>query len=89
MITPYKINHENIISKINCLKLVFPLLENPKTRNLNLMKACCIHTHYINAFIQGKKTHLMHFRKDAFKKKLSNNYKILFYKKEFQNFKAR
>ena len=35
MITHYKINHENFISKINGLKLVFSLLENPKTRNLN------------------------------------------------------
>jgi len=49
MITPYKINHENIISKINCSKLVFPFLEKPKTRNLILIKACFIHTYYIGS----------------------------------------
>jgi len=53
MIT-YKINHENIILKINGSKLVFPFLKNPKTRNLNLIKACFIYTHYINALIHKK-----------------------------------
>jgi hypothetical protein len=35
--------------------------------------------------IQGKQAHLMHLKQDIFlqKKKLSSNYKILFYKKEF------
>ena len=37
MITPYKIIHENIISKINGSKLIFPFLKKPKTRNLNLI----------------------------------------------------
>jgi len=35
-------------------KLIFMFLEKPKTRNLNLIKACSIHTHYINALIQEK-----------------------------------
>jgi hypothetical protein len=66
-------------------KIVFRFIEKPKTRNLNLIKACSIHTHHINTLIQGKQAHLMHLRQDVFlqKKKLSNNYKILFYKKEF------
>ena len=54
MITFYKTDHESIISKINNLKLVFPLLEKPKTRNLDLIKTCFIHSHRINALIQGK-----------------------------------
>ena len=66
MITLYKTDHKSIILKINGLKLVFPFLEKPKTRNLNLIKACSIHTHYINALIQRKQTHLMHLRQDAF-----------------------
>jgi len=65
MITPYKIIHENIISKINGSKLIFPFLKKPKTRNLNLIKACFIYTHYINALIHGKQSHLMHLKKDA------------------------
>ena len=70
MITPYKINHENIISKINGSKLVFPFLEKPKTRNLNLIKVCSIHAHYINTLIQGKQTHLIHLIKDVFLQKI-------------------
>lgn len=31
----------------------------------------------------------MHIRKDAFKKKLSNNYKILFYKKIISEFQSK
>jgi len=38
MIIPYKTGYENITSKINGLKLVFLLLEKPKTRNLNITK---------------------------------------------------
>ena len=72
MITPYKTDHESIISKINGLKLVFPFLKKPKTRNLNLIKAYSIHTHHNNALIQGKQAHLIHLREDVFlqKKKL-------------------
>ena len=44
--------------KINSIKLVFPFLEQSKTRNLNLIKACSIHTYQINALIHGKQFHL-------------------------------
>jgi hypothetical protein len=83
MISPYKTNHESIISKINGLKLVFPFLEKPKTRNLNLNKACFIHTHHMNTLIREKQYHLVYFRQYDFLQKMSNSYKILFYKKEF------
>jgi len=69
MITHYKIDHESIISKINSLKLVFPFLEKPKTRNLNLIKACFIHTHHMNTLIRGKQYHLVYFRQYVFYKK--------------------
>jgi len=69
MITPYKIDHESIISKINSLKLVFLFLEKPKTRNLNLIKACFIHTHHMNTLIWGKQYHLVYFRQYVFYKK--------------------
>jgi hypothetical protein len=69
MITPYKTGHENITSKINGLKLVFPSLEKPKTRNLNIIKAYCIYIHQINALISEKKTQFMHLKQDVFLKK--------------------
>ena len=58
MITPYQAYHNCITSKINSIKLVFPFLEKSKTRNLNLIKACSIHTYHINALIHGKQFHL-------------------------------
>jgi hypothetical protein len=70
MITPYKIDHGSIISEINGSKLVFPFLEKPKTRNLNMIKACSIHTHHINALIQEKQAHLKHLRQDVFLQKI-------------------
>jgi aspartate carbamoyltransferase regulatory subunit len=54
MITPYQVHHDCITTKINGIKLVFPFLEKSKTRNLNLIKACSIHTYHINALILGK-----------------------------------
>ena len=58
MITPYQAHHNCITSKINSIKLVFPFLEQSKTRNLNLIKVCSIHTYQINALIHGKQFHL-------------------------------
>jgi len=58
MITPYQAHHNCITSKINNTKLIFPFLEKSKTRNLNLIKACSIHTYHINALIHGKQFHL-------------------------------
>jgi len=58
MITPYKAHHDCITSKINSIKLVFSFLEKSKTRNLNLIKACSIHTYHIKALIHGNQFHL-------------------------------
>jgi hypothetical protein len=58
MITPYQAHHNCITSKINNTKLIFPFLKKSKTRNLNLIKACSIHTYHINALIHGKQFRL-------------------------------
>uniref|UniRef100_A0A2K1YHU2 DUF7746 domain-containing protein n=1 Tax=Populus trichocarpa TaxID=3694 RepID=A0A2K1YHU2_POPTR len=58
MITPYKAYNDCITSKINSIKLVFPFLEKSKTKNLNLIKACSIHTYHINVLIHEKQFHL-------------------------------
>jgi len=57
-ITPYKAHHDCITSKINSIKLFLPFLEKSKTRNLNLIKACSIHTYHITTLIHGKQFHL-------------------------------
>jgi hypothetical protein len=92
VITPYKTSNESITSNINDSKHVFPFLEKPKTRNLNLIIAYSVHTHQINDLLFRKQIQLMHLKQDAFlqkKKKKNNNYKILFYKKEFQISKSK
>jgi len=87
MIIPYKINHENNISKINGSKLVFPFLEKPKTRNLNLIKVCSIHAHYINTLIQEKQTHLI---KDVFLQKIKQQLQnSIFFKKRTSEFQSK
>jgi hypothetical protein len=58
MITPYKAYNDCITSKINSIKLVFPFLEKSKNKNLNLIKACSIHTYHINVLIHEKQFHL-------------------------------
>jgi len=58
MITPYKAHHDYISSKINGIKLHFSFLEKSKTRNINLIKACSVHTYHVNALIHGKQFHL-------------------------------
>ena len=58
LLTPYKVRHDCITSRINGIKLKFPFLEQSKIRNLNLIKACSIHTYQINALIHGKTYHL-------------------------------
>ncbi|KAG5253016.1 CTV [Salix suchowensis] len=58
LLTPYRVHHDCITSRINGIKLKFPFLEQSKIRNLNLIKACSIHTYQINALIQGKTYHL-------------------------------
>jgi hypothetical protein len=58
VITPYQAHHDCITSMINNIKLVFSFLEKFKTRTLNLIKACSIHTYHINALIHGKQFHL-------------------------------
>jgi len=92
MITPYKTSNESITSNINDSKHVFPFLEKPKTRNLNLIIAYSVHTHQINDLLFRKQIQLMHLKQDAFlqkKKKKNNNYKILFLQKRISDFQIK
>ena len=89
MISPYKTNHESIISKINGLKLVFPFLEKPKTRNLNLNKACFIHTHHMNTLIREKQYHLVYFRQYDFLQKNEQQLQNLILQKRILEFQSK
>ena len=54
LITPYRVNYDGITFKSKAEKLVFPFIEKPKTRNLNIIKACSIYDNEINNLIRGK-----------------------------------
>jgi hypothetical protein len=87
VITPYKTSNESITSNINDSKHVFPFLEKPKTRNLNLIIAYSVHTHQINDLLFRKQIQLMHLKQDAFlqkKKKKKKIKKSCFTKKNFR-----
>ena len=43
LITPYTVNYDSISFKAKNQKLVFPFIEKPKTRNLNIVKACSVY----------------------------------------------
>ena len=65
LITPYKVNEQGICFKARNEKQVFPFVEKPKKRNLNLIKAHSIYEYRINALIKVKQTHLMHLQQDV------------------------
>ena len=43
LITPYTVNYDGISFKAKNKRFVFPFIEKPKTRNLNIVKACSIY----------------------------------------------
>ena len=43
LITPYTVTYNGISFKAKSKKLVFPFIEKPKTRNLNIVKACSLY----------------------------------------------
>ena len=45
-------------------KLIFPFIEKPKTRNLNIVKACSIYQNQINVLLKTKQTDLACLQKD-------------------------
>ena len=53
-----KVNYYHISSKMKGITFLFPFLEKPKTRNLNIIKACSIHDNHINLIIKGKQVDL-------------------------------
>ena len=64
LITPYTVNYDSISFKVKSKKIIFPFIEKPKTRNLNIVKACSIYQNRINNLINSKQNDLMFLQKD-------------------------
>lgn len=64
LIIPYIVNYDNISFKAKHKKLVFPFIEKPKTRNLNIVKACSVYQNQINAILKSKQNNLFCLKKD-------------------------
>ena len=64
LITPYTVNYDSISFKAKNKKLVFPFIEKPKTRNLNIVKACSVYQNRINNLLKSKQCDLMFLQKD-------------------------
>ena len=70
LITPYKVNHNGISFKHNYCKLLFPFLEQPRTRELNKLQAKSIYRNQINVLIQGKTAHLQNLKQEISHQKI-------------------
>ena len=55
---PYAVNYDSISFKAKGKRLVFPFIEKPKTRNLNIVKAFSVYQNQINAILNSKQDNL-------------------------------
>ncbi|KAH9779649.1 hypothetical protein KPL71_007778 [Citrus sinensis] len=55
LITPYAVNYDGIYFKAKSKELAFSFIEKPKTRNLNIVKACSVYQNKINAIVMAPK----------------------------------
>ncbi|KAH9679745.1 hypothetical protein KPL71_026254 [Citrus sinensis] len=55
LITPYPVNYDGIYFKAKSKELAFSFIEKPKTRNLNIVKACSVYQNKINAIVMAPK----------------------------------
>ena len=66
--------------------MVFPFVEKPKKRNLNLIKAHSIYDFKINALIKVEQTHLMHLKQDVNLQSIQNQLQTDLMKSKISNF---
>ena len=71
LITPYKVSHLGISFKHNSHKLLFPFLEQRKTRELNILHAKSILQNQMEIFIKEKIDHLKNLKQDISLQKIS------------------
>ena len=54
LITPYTVDYDGITFKAKNKKLKFSFIEKPKTRNLNIVKACSVYQNHVNVLLKKK-----------------------------------
>ena len=75
LITPYTVNYDSISFKAKKNKLIFPFIEKPKTRNLNIVKACSVYQNQINVLLKTKQIDLTCLQKDLSLQRIENQLK--------------
>ena len=88
LITPYTVNYDSISFKAKSKKLVFPFIEKPKTRNLNIVKACSVYQNQVNALLKSKQNDLICLKKDLSLQRIENQLHDDFVKRKISHFKA-
>ena len=87
MITPYTVNYDSISFKAKSKKLIFPFIEKPKTRNLNIVKACSVYQNQINAMLKSKQNDLFCLKKDLNLQRIESQLQNEFIQRKISDFK--
>ena len=87
LITPYTVNYDSISFKAKTKKLVFSFIEKPKTRNLNIVKACSVYQNQINVLLKSKQNDLICLKKDLSLQRIENQLQNEFIKRKISDFK--
>ena len=87
LITPYTVNYDSISFKAKTKKLVFSFIEKPKTRNLNIVKACSVYQNQINVLLKSKQNDLICLKKDLSLQRIKNQLQNEFIKRKISDFK--
>ena len=87
LITPYTVNYDSISFKAKSKKLVFPFIEKPKTRNLNIVKACSVYQNQINAMLKSKQNDLFCLKKDLNLQRIESQLQNEFIQRKISDFK--
>ena len=88
LITPYTVNYNGVSFKGKNQKLVFPFIEKPKTRNLNIVKACSVYQNQINAVLKSKQNNLFCLKKDLDLQRIENQLQNDFIQRKISDFKS-
>ena len=86
LITPYTVNYDSISFKAKKNKLIFPFIEKPKTRNLNIVKACSVYQNQINVLLKTKQTDLTCLKKDLSLQRIENQLRNQFIQTRISDF---
>ena len=88
LITPYTVDYDGITFKAKNKKLKFSFIEKPKTRNLNIVKACSVYQNHVNILLKKKQNDLLHLKKDLNIERLEKQLQTNFVKQKINDFKV-